>query len=84
MSNEIVRPDFSTMPIGKLREYASHMQLPLAKTATKEEIRQAIERKLAGRSAAVLATKMARFHPAMLRLSSTKIQHPVVRTFLSI
>lgn len=55
--NDIARPDFDTMPISTLREYASHMQIPLAKTAKKEEIKAAILHKLAGRSMALLATK---------------------------
>ena len=53
--NDIARPDFDEMPIGKLREYASHMQIALAKTATKQEIKQAILRKLEGKAAPMLA-----------------------------
>lgn len=53
--NDIARVDFDAMKISELREYASHMQIPLAKTATKEEIKEAIQRKLAGRAAPVLA-----------------------------
>lgn len=66
--NEIEKPNFADMPIGKLREYASHMQLPLAKTATKEEIRQAIEKKLAGRTSAVLATKDGKVPPGHAKI----------------
>jgi hypothetical protein len=69
MSNDtIARPDFAAMPIGKLREYASHMQLPLAKTATKEEIRQAIERKLAGRTAVQLAAVDGKVPPGHAKI----------------
>lgn len=49
MSNEILTPNFRDMQIGKLREYAAHLRVPLQKTATKEEIVEAIERKLNGR-----------------------------------
>lgn len=54
--NDIARPDFDNMPISKLREYASHMQIPLARTATAPEIKSAIKQKLAGRSAVQLAS----------------------------
>ena len=48
-NNEISTPNFSDMDIGKLRQYASHLRVPLAKTATKNDIIEAIERKLNGR-----------------------------------
>lgn len=57
MTNKIAMPDFDTMPIGKLREYASHMQIPLAKTAKKDQIAEAIKKKLAGRQSVLLASK---------------------------
>lgn len=47
--NEITTPNFNEMEIGKLRQYASHLRVPLAKTATKSDIIEAIERKLNGR-----------------------------------
>lgn len=47
--SQIETPNFREMDIGKLRQYASHMRLPLAKTAKKDEIIEAIERKLSGR-----------------------------------
>ena len=69
MSNDtIARPDFANMPIGKLREYASHMQIALPKTAKKEEIQQAIERKLANRSAVVLATPDGKVPPGHAKI----------------
>lgn len=49
MSNELTTPNFTDMPIGKLREYAVHLRVAVAKTSTKEEIIAAIERKLNGR-----------------------------------
>lgn len=66
--NDIARPDFDNMPIGKLREYASHMQLALAKTATKEDIKQAIFRKLEGRAAPMLAGKEDKVPPGHARI----------------
>lgn len=48
-NNEISTPNFNDMDIGKLRQYASHLRVPLAKTATKSDIIEAIERKLNGR-----------------------------------
>ena len=51
MNEQIETPNFNEMQIGKLREYASHLKLPLAKTATKPEIIKAITDKLAGRAA---------------------------------
>lgn len=55
MSN-VETPNFSDMEIGKLRQYASHLRLPLAKTATKAEIIDAIERKLNGRVIPTIAS----------------------------
>jgi hypothetical protein len=81
MSNEIARPNFADMPIGKLREYASHMQLPLAKTATKEEIRQAIEKKLAGRTATVLATKDGKVPPGHAKIIINEDATPGSKNF---
>jgi hypothetical protein len=81
MTNEIARPNFADMPIGKLREYASHMQLVLAKTATKDEIRQAIEKKLAGRSAAVLATKDGKVPPGHAKIIINEDATPGSKNF---
>lgn len=64
----IARPDFDNMPIGKLREYASHMQIALAKTASKEDIKQAIMRKLEGKAAPMLAGAEDRVPPGHARI----------------
>lgn len=66
--NDIVRPNFDEMPIGKLREYASHMNIPLAKTAKASEIKEAIVRKLGGRSAAVIADRGAKVPPGHAKI----------------
>lgn len=69
MSNDtIARPDFDEMPIGKLREYASHMQIPLPKTATKPEIKAAIQRKLAGRTSAIYADNASKVPPGHAKI----------------
>ena len=55
--NDIARPDFDNMPIAKLREYAAHLHIPLAQTAKKEDIKNAIVTKLNGRTTAILASE---------------------------
>lgn len=72
MSEIIETPDFREMDIGKLRQYASHLRLPLAKTATKAEIIEAIDRKLNGRVAPEFATPESKVKPgyAKIRLLS--------------
>ncbi len=74
--NDIARPDFDNMPISTLREYASHMQIPLAKTAKKEEIKAAILHKLAGRSMAVLATAVSKVPPGHARITINEDPSP--------
>ena len=66
--NDIVRPDFDNMSIGHLREYASHMHIPLAKTAKKEEIKAAIVQKLAGRAGTVLAAQVSSVPPGHAKI----------------
>ena len=66
--NDIVRPDFDNMPIAKLREYARHMNIALAKTAKAEEIKEAIIRKLAGRSSAVIAERGTKVPPGHAKI----------------
>lgn len=48
-------PDFESMDIGKLRQYASHLRVAVPKTATKVDIIEAISAKLQNRSTAQLA-----------------------------
>lgn len=66
--NDIVRPNFDEMPIGTLREYAKHLQVPLAKTATKEQIKEAIIKKLNGRTAAVIAQEGNKIPPGHAKI----------------
>jgi hypothetical protein len=72
VSEVIEQPNFNEMPIAKLREYAKHMRLPLAKTATKLEIIEAIDRKLNGRAAPEFAMSDSKVKPgyAKIRLLS--------------
>jgi hypothetical protein len=77
----IVKPDFSAMPIGKLREYASHFQIPLAKTATKDEIRQAIERKMGGKSSPLLAAIDGKVPPGHAKIIINEDATPGSKNF---
>lgn len=68
MSDVIENIDFKTMDIGKLRQYASHLRLAIAKTATKAEIIEAIDRKLNGRVAPEFATSESTLKPGYDRI----------------
>jgi hypothetical protein len=79
--NDIARPDYESMPIGKLREYASHMQIALAKTATKEEIKEAIYRKQAGRAGPILASKGDKVPPGHSLIIINEDANPGAKNF---
>ena len=79
--NDIVRPDFDNMPIGKLREYAKHMQIPLAKTAKQEEIVDAIKRKLAGKTSAVISERGAKVPPGHAKIIINEDPTPGSKNF---
>lgn len=72
MSTNIETPNFADMPIGKLREYASHMRVALAKTDTKDEIIEKLERKLNGKVVPEFADATTKVKPgyAKIRLLS--------------
>jgi len=74
--NDIVSVDFDAMKISELREYAAHMRIPLAKTATKEEIKEAIKRKLAGRAAPVLAKQGDKVPPGHAKIIINEDPNP--------
>lgn len=74
--NDIVSVDFDAMKISELREYAAHMRIPLAKTATKEEIKEAIKRKLAGRAAPVLAKQGDKVPPGHAKIIVNEDPNP--------
>lgn len=65
---QIETPDFASMEIGQLRKYASHMRLAIAKTAKKEEIVQAIEKKLSGKVVPEFATDSSTLKPGYSRI----------------
>ena len=74
--NDIVSVDFDAMKISELREYAAHMRIPLAKTATKEEIKEAIKHKLAGRAAPVLAKQGDKVPPGHAKIIINEDPNP--------
>ena len=53
--SKIEQPNFETMDIGKLRQYASFLNIPLDKTATKQDIIDAINSKQKGKATPLLA-----------------------------
>ncbi|UFK09597.1 hypothetical protein [Xanthomonas phage DES1] len=55
MTNTISGPNFTEMSIQDLRAYASHMSIPLPKTATKDDIVKLIDNKIQGRTTPELA-----------------------------
>lgn len=67
MSN-VESPNFEDMTIGKLREYASHMRVAVAKTATKLEIIEALNRKARDRSVAELAGPTSSVKPGYAKI----------------
>lgn len=68
MSDQIETPDFANMDIGKLRQYASHLRVPLAKTATKAEIVEAISKKLGSRTTPEIASEETTLKPGYSRI----------------
>ena len=68
MSNTIDTPDFASMDIGKLRQYASHLRVAIPKTATKKDILEAINAKLAGRTTPVLADDSTTVKPGHAKI----------------
>lgn len=74
--NDIASVNFDAMKISELREYAAHMRIPLAKTATKDEIKEAIKQKLAGRAAPVLAGKGSVVPPGHAKIIINEDQNP--------
>lgn len=74
--NDIARPNFDEMDIATLREYAAHLQVPLAKTAKKEEIKKAILHKLAGRTAVRLPAKGEKTPPGHAKIIIAEDPNP--------
>lgn len=65
----IETPNLQEMDIGKLRQYASHLRLAIAKTATKSDIIEAIDRKLNGRVVPEFANEGTSLKPGYDRIS---------------
>lgn len=64
----IETPNLQEMDIGKLRQYAAHLRLAIAKTSTKHDIIAAIERKLNGRVVPEFATEDTSLKPGYDRI----------------
>ena len=68
MSN-VETPNFEDMPIAKLREYAAHMRVAVAKTATKADIIEALHRKLNGKIVPEFADSGTKLKPGYARIT---------------
>lgn len=70
MSQDNMTPDtdMSGMTIGELRQYASLLRVPLAKTDTMEEIRQKITKHVERKSVARLATPTTTVEPGWAKI----------------
>lgn len=68
MSNVIEAPDFTSMDIGKLRQYASHLRVALPKTAKKDEIIAAISAKLGNRTTVQIADVGSKVPPGYAKI----------------
>lgn len=68
MSELIESPQFADMPIGKLREYASHLRVAIPKTATKVEIIQILENKVRQRAVPELASHATGVRPGYAKI----------------
>ena len=77
--SDIATPKFDEMNIATLREYASHMQIPLAKTAKKEDIVDAIKRKLNGRSGAMIAARGEKVPPGHAKIIINEDTNPTAK-----
>lgn len=64
----IETPDFAGMQIGKLREYASHLRVALAKTDSKQDIIKKIEAKLSGKVIPEIANSATQVKPGYAKI----------------
>lgn len=65
---QIESPDYKSMEIAQLRQYAAHLRLPIAKTAKKEEIIKSIDSKLNGRALPEFASNETTLKPGYSRI----------------
>jgi hypothetical protein len=61
-------PDFESMEMGKLRQYASHLRLAIPRTATKQDIIESISNKLRDRSTPTLADTTSSVKPGYAKI----------------
>lgn len=66
--NQIESPNFEDMPIGTLRQYASHLRVAVPKTATKADIIDAINGKLRNKTVAELALDGSTVKPGYAKI----------------
>jgi hypothetical protein len=76
---ELATPDFTKMTLPKLREYAALQRLPVDKTTTREELIEAIHRKLAGRVMPQLADKETDLRPGYARIRIEEDPSPTAK-----
>lgn len=82
-SNETMQdlavPDFSNMTVAKLREYAALQRIPVDKSTSKEDLIEAINRKLAGRVMPQLADKGSELKPGYSRIRIEEDPSPTAK-----
>lgn len=79
--NVIENPQFNDMSIQQLRQYASHMQIALEKTANKEQIIKAIDSKLQGRNTPALAEDGNKLKPGYAKIKIIEDSTPGAQNF---
>lgn len=65
---KIELPNFEEMEIGKLRQYASHMQVAIPKTATKKDIIEALSKRRRDKQAPILADATSEVPPGHAKI----------------
>ncbi len=73
---ELATPDFRSMTLPKLKEYAALQRIPVDKNSTKDELVEAILRKLAGRVMPQLADKDTELKPGYDRIRIEEDPNP--------
>lgn len=78
---DIESPDFDSMDIGKLRQYASFMQITVPKTAKKEDIIELIKSKKSGKASPVLADGTSKVPPGHAKIILAEDPSPGHKNF---
>lgn len=76
---ELATPDFKKMTLPKLQEYARLQRIPVDKNSTKDELIEAIQRKLAGRVMPQLADKDTDLKPGYSRIRIEEDPSPTAK-----